>query len=55
MKTNLNGKKSFIEFFKQINELSKNQIPKRSTSNARVFNTVLEQLDFDNVAYLSDN
>jgi len=55
MKSKLDSKKSFIGFFQQINKLSKKQTQKPLLSRPSSDTRIMEQLNFDNVAYLSDN
>lgn len=55
MKAQFNGKKNFVAFFQQINKSSKKKFGKRIAALPRADMKIMEQLNFDNVAYLSDN
>ena len=55
MKKQIMGKKSFIAFFQQINKLTAKHKSKRFAAGPRSDKNIMEQLNFENVAYLSDN
>ena len=54
MKAKETGKKDYIGFFRQINSFSKLTKHKQATG-VQSGKKVMEQLNQDNVAYLSDN
>lgn len=58
MKTNTTGKKSFLAFFAELSAHSHPNNRRKSSrfaSSPRADKQILEELNFDNVAYLSDN
>ena len=58
MKANIAGKKSFLAFFAELiahNHANNRRQDTRFASSPRADKQILEELNFDNVAYLSDN